>query len=131
MIVHNGPAAAALFGPGDERAVVRCLARRGMLHSECEAFDEVELAPGTRWEPYGRGGAEAVWYVLTGTVRDGRRPVPLTAGSLILAPRAADATLTAGRAGARLLCLTVGQAAVTGALPPRTPSIRKRSKDFP
>ncbi|MET8975668.1 hypothetical protein ABZX85_08610 [Streptomyces sp. NPDC004539] len=128
MIVHDGPLSAVLFGPGEERATVRCLARRGMLHSECEAFDEVELTPGTRWEPAGRGGTETVWYVLTGTVHADRRAVPLTAGGLVLAPQGGAASLTAGRHGARLLCLTLGPAAVTHALPARTPSTSADSR---
>ncbi|MFM9613842.1 pirin family protein [Streptomyces niveiscabiei] len=129
MIVHDGPSSAVLFGPGEERAAVRCLARRGMLHSECEAFDEVELAPGTRWEPAGRAGTETVWYVLTGTVHADRRPVPLTAGGLVLAPHGGATTLTAGRHGARLLCLTLGPASVTRALPARTPSTARDALD--
>jgi len=128
VIVHDGPLSAVLFGPGEERATVRCLARRGMLHSECEAFDEVELAPGTRWEPAGRDGTETVWYVLTGTVHADRRPIPLTAGGLVLAPHGGATALTAGRRGARLLCLTLGPAAVTRALPVRTPSTSANSR---
>ncbi|MCX4766566.1 hypothetical protein OG562_37465 [Streptomyces sp. NBC_01275] len=122
MIVHSGSVSSVLFGSDGDQATVRCLARRGMLHSECEAFDEVRLAPGTRWALTGRDGAEAAWYVLRGTVRTDGRPVPLTAGALVLAPQAGRTHLTAGRGGARLLCLTLGPAAVTRALPPRTPS---------
>ncbi|RST19228.1 hypothetical protein E2C00_02820 [Streptomyces sp. WAC05374] len=123
MIIHSGTRAAVLLGTGGERTTIRCLARRGMLHSECEAVDEVRLDPGTRLDLTGRDGTEAAWYVLAGSVTAGGDPPPLTEGALVLARHGRDVRLTAGPHGADLLCLTLTPAAVTRTLPPRTPSV--------
>ncbi|MDT3399398.1 hypothetical protein RKE29_22580 [Streptomyces sp. B1866] len=124
--------AAVLIGPGTERVRVRCLARRGMLHSECEAVDHVRLSPAARFDLVGRGGTEAAWYVLRGSLTLGRAgpvgpdgaPDPqavLRARSLVLAPRGEDVRLCAGPLGADLLCLTLTPAAAVRRLPPRVP----------
>ncbi|QGV82135.1 pirin-like C-terminal cupin domain-containing protein [Streptomyces ficellus] len=123
MIIHSGDPACVLLGTGGERTTVRCLARRGMLHSECEAFDEVRPGPGTRLDLTGRDGTEAAWYVLSGSVTADGEPDPLTAGALLLARDGQDVRFTAGPHGARLLCLTVTPPAVARTLPPRTPSL--------
>ncbi|ORT55937.1 pirin-like C-terminal cupin domain-containing protein [Streptomyces sp. CB03238] len=123
MIIHSGDRASVLLGTGGERTTIRCLARRGMLHSECEAFDEVRLDPGTRLDLAGRDGTEAAWYVLSGSVTADDEPVPLTARALVLGRHGHRVRLTAGPSGAALLCLTLTPPAVTRALPPRTPSI--------
>ncbi|MFK8912334.1 hypothetical protein ACJA3G_35605, partial [Streptomyces sp. YS-3] len=65
MIVNASHRTAALH-TGDRHPVrVRCLARRGMLHSECEAVDRVSLAPHARYDLLGRDDTEAAWYVLS------------------------------------------------------------------
>ncbi|GHF67288.1 hypothetical protein GCM10010218_55960 [Streptomyces mashuensis] len=120
MIVNAGRRAAVLLAGGREHVRVRCLARRGMLHSECEAVDRVGLAPGAHYALTGRDGTEAAWYVLRGTLTTGTG-TPLHTGDLLLAPHGEDVTLRAGPEGADLLCLTLTPPAVTRHLPPRTP----------
>ncbi|OAR26593.1 hypothetical protein A8W25_28385 [Streptomyces sp. ERV7] len=115
---------------GQDPVRIRCLARRGMLHSECEAVDRVSLPPHAHYDLVGRDDAEAAWYVLSGplTVRGtGTPPTTSVLGDrdLLLAPIAQDITLRAGPRGAELLCLTVTSAAVTRRLPPRTPDTTK------
>lgn len=44
-----------------------CVARRGMLHSECEGMDYLELPPQGTVTMDGRSGTEEGWYVLDGS----------------------------------------------------------------
>ncbi|MEV6549617.1 hypothetical protein AB0M57_13035 [Streptomyces sp. NPDC051597] len=126
MIVNASHRTAALHTGGPSPLRVRCLARRGMLHSECEAVDRVSLAPHARYDLVGRDDAEAAWYVLDGPLtlhRPGAPPAGTALGArdLLLAPTAQDVTLRAGPRGAELLCLTLTPDAVARRLPPRTP----------
>ncbi|GAA0588391.1 hypothetical protein [Streptomyces crystallinus] len=130
MIINASRRTAALHTDGQDPVRVRCLARRGMLHSECEAVDRISLPPHAQYDLVGRGDAEAAWYVLSGplTARwtGARRPArALGAGGLLLARTARDISLRAGPRGAELLCLTVTPAAVARRLPPRTPDTTK------
>ncbi|GHG62033.1 cupin domain-containing protein [Streptomyces griseocarneus] len=130
MIINASHRTAALHTGGREPLRIRCLARRGMLHSECEAVDRVSLAPHAHYDLVGRGGTEAAWYVLRGplTARwTGAPPTTAVLGDrdLVLARTAEDLTLRAGPEGAELLCLTVTPPAVTRHLPPRTPDTTK------
>ncbi|WP_461012211.1 hypothetical protein, partial [Streptomyces capparidis] len=136
MIVAPAGRAEVLLGHGTERIRIHCLARRGMLHSECEAFDRVGLSPGARFALVGREGTEAAWYVVRGTAAlsaggSDNRPQRLGEGSLVLAPRGEDVELEAGRYGAELLCLTTVPPAVTAALPPRTPDTVAEARPAP
>ncbi|KUJ41301.1 hypothetical protein ACZ90_68190 [Streptomyces albus subsp. albus] len=133
MIVTTAERPAQLLGPGAEHVRIRCLARRGMLHSECEAVEHLRLGPHARYDLLGRAGTEAAWYVLHGTLtldepapggEDGTPPRPralLGEQSLILAPHGEEVRLHAGPLGAELLCLTLTPDAVTRRLPPRVP----------
>ncbi|OJH40660.1 cupin domain-containing protein [Cystobacter ferrugineus] len=104
----------------------RCLARRGMLHSECEALDYVRLAPGTEFALRGREGTESAWFVIAGAGRllaPDSEPAerPIGAGDLVLLPAGADARITSGSAGLELLWLAVMPHAITQSLPMRRP----------
>ncbi|MFI6703504.1 hypothetical protein ACIBJC_31915 [Streptomyces sp. NPDC050509] len=122
-----------LLGPGSERVRVRCLARRGMLHSECEAVDHLRLSPDAHFDLMGRDGTEAAWYVLSGSLildPDGPDPAPGTGSrpratlgerGLLVAARGEDVRPRAGPRGAELLCLTLTPDAVARRLPCRVP----------
>ncbi|ATB42000.1 hypothetical protein CYFUS_007476 [Cystobacter fuscus] len=104
----------------------RCLARRGMLHSECEALDYVRLAPGTEFALRGSEGTESAWFVIAGTgslLASDSDPAerPLGAGDLVLLPAGTDARITSGRDGLELLWLAVMPHAITQSLPMRRP----------
>jgi mannose-6-phosphate isomerase-like protein (cupin superfamily) len=107
-------------------AVWRCLGRRGMLFSECESFDYVQLAPGSVLDERGRGDIEEVWFVLRGSgefIQDGKPPLPVGEGRLVFCPHG-----TGGRwRGAKgspleLLLLALMPASVSQRLPTRTPA---------
>ncbi|MFG2142964.1 hypothetical protein ACGFRG_02025 [Streptomyces sp. NPDC048696] len=133
MIVNASRRTAALHSGGRAPVPpirVRCLARRGMLHSECEAVDRVSLAPHAHYDLVGRSGTEAAWYVLRGPLTVHWPGVPATAaalgdGALVLSRTAGDIALRAGPDGAELLCLTVTPSALTRRLPPRTPDMTR------
>lgn len=128
---HAATHAAVHLGPGTERIRTRCLARRGMLHSECEAFDHIRLSPGACYELSGRAGTEAAWYLLRGhaTLLDSPSGPQhlLTDGDLLLAPDGQDVHLHGGPLGAELLCLTVVPAALSARLPARRPDLLSHS----
>ncbi len=125
MIVTGPGAPRLLLGPGAQRIRTRCLARRGMLHSECEAFEHVQLGPGACYDLAGREFTEAAWYVLRGPVALLDCPAHplrlLDRGALVLAPRGESVHLHGGPLGAELLCLTVLPERVSAALPERRP----------
>ncbi|MDH6575365.1 hypothetical protein [Kitasatospora sp. MAP5-34] len=127
MIVADIAHAAVHLGPGTQRIRTRCLARRGMLHSECEAIEHVRLSPGACYELSGRTGTEAAWYVLRGPVALLDCPEQpqrtLDDGDLLLAPDGQDVHLHGGPLGAELLCLTVVPASVSSRLPARRPDL--------
>lgn len=103
----------------------RCLARRGMLHSECEAFDYLRLAPGAVRDGRGREGVEEAWFVLSGEGEflDGAdRSLLLRAGDLVLQPWGTSGWLRSSLATSlELLAFAVLPAAVTKQLPARSP----------
>ncbi|RBM06240.1 hypothetical protein [Streptomyces sp. PT12] len=102
----------------------RCLARRGMLHSECESFDHVVLAPGQRRDFDTEGVEHAVLLLAGGAALAGpEAPRPLGAGDLALVPGTADASVVAGENGAEALVLSVLSEAARLLLPARIPEI--------
>ncbi|MBK0870016.1 cupin domain-containing protein [Saccharopolyspora sp. HNM0986] len=113
----------------DERTGVirsRCLARRGMLYSECEAVDYLLLAPGAAQDARGQSGVELAVLVLggSGELSDTRRdrPAPLRPGALVLAPAGSGTVLrNTGEAELELLLIAVFPESVTGRLPIRKP----------
>ncbi|BFV56209.1 hypothetical protein KCMC57_up13130 [Kitasatospora sp. CMC57] len=135
MIVTDTAHAAVHLGPGTQRVRTRCLARRGMLHSETEAVDHVRLSPGACYDLAGRAGTEAAWYVLRGPVAlldCPEQPQHLLAeGDLLLAPEGGRVHLHGGPLGAELLCLTVLPDAVSRELPQRKPELADRGAPVP
>lgn len=129
MIITNVTSPARTLGADGESIRWRSLARRGMLHSECESFDHVRLAPGTKFALRGRDATEQVWFTLRGggEVSDGPGYAtghPLHPGDLVVSPHGGDqVVLRAGSAGLDVLWLTVLPAAVTATLPGRKPVI--------
>lgn len=129
MIITKVTSSARILGAGSDSICWRSLARRGMLHSECESFDHVRLAPGTEFALCSRYATEQVWFVLrgTGAVSSGPEDTtnrPVCAGDLVLAPHGGDqVVLRAGSTGLDVLWLSVLPAAVIRALPPRKPVI--------
>ncbi|MEK8104585.1 hypothetical protein NKG94_04240 [Micromonospora sp. M12] len=66
MIVDNGTAPARRTdGAGPDRRI-RCLARRGMLHSECQAIDHIRMAAGDHLDLTEADGHETAWVVCRG-----------------------------------------------------------------
>ena len=113
---------------GDEEIRWRSLARRGMLHSECESFDYVRLAPGTRFALRGREGIESAWFVVSGSGRllepDSDAPTrALEPGELILLPDGKQGHLVSGDTGLELLWLAVMPRELSQSLPPRRPEL--------
>jgi mannose-6-phosphate isomerase-like protein (cupin superfamily) len=104
-----------------------CLARRGMLHSECEAVDYLELSPRATVTMDGRSGTEEAWYVLEGHAEFGDPTIGrlqrVDAGHLALRP--ADTSPIVRNASSdtplRLLLVVVLPQAVSDRLPPRSP----------
>ncbi|MGH3697355.1 MAG: cupin domain-containing protein [Pseudonocardiaceae bacterium] len=103
----------------------RCLARRGMLHSECEAFDYLWLAPGAVRDGRGQEGVEQAWFVLSGEgefLDSADRSLLLRAGDLVLRPGGTGGWLRSSSASSlELLAFAVLPAAVTKQLPARRP----------
>ncbi len=122
MIVTSTAAGTHTAGAGPQ-TLVRCLARRGMLHSECEAYDYVRLAPTARFEGGRRAGAEQAWYVIEGSLALDGDGDDLVRGSLLLAPQGCEQRAMAGPAGARLLALSVLPAMLAARLPHRGPEM--------
>ncbi|MFF0146665.1 hypothetical protein ATK36_0839 [Amycolatopsis sulphurea] len=102
----------------------RCLARRGMLHSECEAVDYVRVPPGGTRDGRGREGVETAWFVVAGQGRFddcSGRSVPLRAGDVLLSAGAPGTVRNDAAGDLELLALTVLAATVADQLPARIP----------
>ena len=61
-------------GAAGEQVTWRCLARRGMLHSECESIDHVRLAAHTEFGPNGTLLLDAHFPLHTQSYRSFRFP---------------------------------------------------------
>jgi mannose-6-phosphate isomerase-like protein (cupin superfamily) len=125
MIISTIDSTSRTQGGGEELRW-RSLARRGMLHCECESFDYVRLAPGTEFALRGREGTESAWFTLAGSGRllgsdpDSPEQV-LEAGDLVLLPSGKEGRLASGDSGLELLWLEVLPREVSQSLPPRRP----------
>jgi hypothetical protein len=100
-----------------------CLARRGMLHSECDAVDHLRLEPGTRLADGGRSAIGEAWFVVrgAGVLDDGRR---LRERDLFVHGPGRVPVLTA-LTGLELIIISVLPDAVARQLPTRTPCMRE------
>ncbi|NUT90550.1 MAG: hypothetical protein HOY78_00840 [Saccharothrix sp.] len=121
-----------------------------MLHSETESVDHVRLPAGAVFAPPGTDGVESAWLVLRGSGTAGGAAVG--PGDVVLVPaggaepragagdelraggaelragardelRAGGVALEAGAEGLEFLWVAVLPAAVSGALPPRSPVV--------
>jgi len=101
-------------------ATWQCLARRGMLHSECEAVDHLVLPGGATLDRRGRDGLHEVWLVLSGraSLGDGS---PLTGGQAVLVRAEDTLTRLTARTRTRLLTLTLLPHNTSRRLPARAP----------
>jgi len=122
MIVTCIGAAARVMGSQHTVLLQRCIARRGMLYSECEAIDYVRLPAGTAFDLAGRSGVESVWVALAGT---GAVPTvgPLAPGDVLLAPDDGAVLIAAGQEGLELLYVRILPRAVSAVLPERRPEL--------
>lgn len=124
MILTNASGAGLTATQSEAAVRWRGLARRGMLYSECEAIDYLELAPHAVVTMRGRSGAEEVWYVLAGRVEfDGQEGGPLRAGcgDLVLRPASISSAVRnpSSQTPAGLLLIAAMPTAVTDRLPVR------------
>ncbi|MEU3754220.1 cupin domain-containing protein [Streptomyces olivoreticuli] len=125
MIVNEPGTPTRALGPADATAPTwRCLARRGMLHSECETFDHVVLPPG-RPSRHDDPGVEQAVHVLRGTATLwlGEEKRQLDADDVVLVPATTRALVEAGPDGVELLVLRVLSKASRVALPRRVPEL--------
>lgn len=128
MIVTDASGAGVAANAREEAVRWGCLARRGMLYSECEAVDQLELAPSARVTMQGRSGIEEAWYVLDGDVvfaaASGEQH-GAGRGELVLRAAGTEASVRnrSGDASARLLLIAVLPPAVTDRLPRRRPAV--------
>ncbi|MFI1681274.1 MULTISPECIES: hypothetical protein [unclassified Streptomyces] len=127
MIVSE-PARPSLRGDG---GTWRCLARRGMLHSECESFEQIRLSPGATWAHEPGHGTEAALYAVAGSASvdsDASAGRVLDAGGALLVEARAAVRVTAGAEGLDLLAVRVLPADVASVLPVRVPELPTREQ---
>ncbi|WP_116245108.1 pirin-like C-terminal cupin domain-containing protein [Nocardiopsis sp. FIRDI 009] len=125
IVRTNAPAAVGPVALGHGRAEWHCLARRGMLHSECESFDHLRLPPGRRVEHDPADGVEQAVLVLSGTAvtGEGEGERTLGAGHLVLLGHGGALTVRAGAEGLEALTLRLMPRSVSAALPQRVPEL--------
>jgi hypothetical protein len=126
MIVSRAAGHQLLTGPPG--AAWRCLARRGMLHSECEVIDHWKLDAGAIFDLNRYNGAEELVLVISGhgVLHQSERPSrDVRARHLVLAPHNTPATLVVGPAGMALLSIRGMPAHISAALPPRVPEVQR------
>jgi hypothetical protein len=121
MIITTGTAPARLTGPAGRERRVRCLARRGMLHSECQAIDHLSLTAGDRLDLFEAAGHETAWVVCRGGGRLDGGPGELAPGDVVLVPAGDRPVLTVHPGGMELLRIAVVSGEVARRLPPRRP----------
>jgi hypothetical protein len=111
---------------GNARARWQCLARRGMLHSECVSVDHLRLAPSARVGKERRDGEEKAVYVVAGdgSILGEDGETALSAGRLALLGASDEVSVRAGSKGLELLILTVLPSALSEVLPARAPELR-------
>lgn len=120
MIVTTG-APARLTGPAGRERRVRCLARRGMLHSECQAVDHLRLADGDHLDLVEAAGHETAWVLCRGRAALAGEPGELGAGDVILVPDGCRPQLTVRSGPVELLRIALVTGETSRRLPPRRP----------
>ncbi|MFK4071464.1 hypothetical protein [Streptomyces sp. NPDC029674] len=115
-------------GPDTGGGTWRCLARRGMLHSECESFEQIRLTPGATWAHEPAHGTEAALYAVAGSASVHTEAATgagttLDAGGALLVGARAAVRVTAGAEGLDLLAVRVLPADVSAQLPARVPEL--------
>ncbi|MGC5362133.1 hypothetical protein ACPXCE_10650 [Streptomyces sp. DT24] len=125
MIVAHQDLPARRMRVGGPEATWRCLARRGMLHSECESFEQVRLVQDAELAHDPRNGMESVVYVAAGSgeLIDEAGTRPLGAGTVLLAPARAALRVRARDEGLDLIVLRSLPAEVITRLPARVPEL--------
>ncbi|MGH3889627.1 MAG: cupin domain-containing protein [Pseudonocardiaceae bacterium] len=128
MISTTTASPSRTIGAGGQQVRWRCLARRGMLHSECESIDHLRVPAHAEFGPRGTQGVESVWFVLGGAgslLDDGwaQDGYPVRPGQLVLVPAACPVRLLAGENGLELLWLAVLPEEVSRMLPVRKPVV--------
>lgn len=125
MIVAGPGTPTRLLGDGNvPESMWRCLARRGMVYSECETFEHVALAPGVL-SGYDDPGTEHAIYVVTGSgaLQLGEGSPQLRQHDVVLLSDSSCAVVEAGPAGIEFLALDVLSARSIASLPPRLPEL--------
>lgn len=130
MILTNASVAGLTTTQSEAAVRWRCLSRRGMLYSECEAIDYLELAPQAVVTMRGRSGTEEAWYVLEGHVEfDGHADGPLRAGrgDLVLRPASISSAVRnpSSQTPAGLLLISAMPPAITDRLPVRHAGVER------
>ena len=124
---------------GEAGRTWRCLARRGMLHSESESFEQIRLSPGATWAHEPAHGTEAALYAVAGSASVHTDPAPdaagraldghvLDAGGALLVEARAAVRVTAGAEGLELLAVRVLPADVSSRLPVGVPELPSREQ---
>jgi hypothetical protein len=121
MIITSGAAPARLTGPSGRERRVHCLARRGMLHSECQAVDYLRLTAGDRLDLVEAAGHETAWVVCRGQAGLAGEPGALTVGDVVLVPAGCRPELTVHAGGVELLRIAVVSGEAARLLPQRRP----------
>lgn len=108
----------------------RCLARRGMLHSECEAFEQIRLAPGAVWTHASSHGTDTAVYAVAGrgSVHDEDGSRGLGAGNALLVPARSAVRVSAGACGLDLTLVRTLPLDVIARLPARVPELPPREQ---
>ncbi|MEU5426469.1 hypothetical protein AB0H73_12790 [Streptomyces olivoreticuli] len=128
MIVTSAGTGATsrLIAPGHEDARWQSLARRAMLHSECEAVEHWRLPAGYPLQVSADHGVEEALIVLEGSISvdvPGEAVPEARAGQCALVPHGVEATIRAGADGAVLVSVRALPSEITRALPPRRPGL--------
>ncbi|WP_447002176.1 hypothetical protein ACRAKI_20815 [Saccharothrix isguenensis] len=126
MIVNHTDSPAVLRTPdGPPHSTWRCLARRGMLHSETEIVDHLRVAPHDSLPHHADDVVEEALYVVAGggEVVVGERALPVRPGHAVLLGPDETARLVAGPEGVELISLRTMPLRVSSALPPRVPEL--------
>jgi mannose-6-phosphate isomerase-like protein (cupin superfamily) len=124
MIVTTTASPAHTLGAAGLEMQWRCLARRGMLHSECESVDHVRLPAGAVLDTSGRAGVESAWFVVAGDgVATGDGTHSLEQGDILLTRVTLGWKFQAGEGGLEMVWLGVLPESVSGKLPVRKPVV--------